>query len=336
MSRHVDIDRDAFQSIGTLAGNLVKGLTHERKWDGSIVAKGVYAGIPIETYHRDKSIFDAFSISSSGLRAVLRRPSEYWWSSPYNPNAEEPESKPALDFGKAAHMLLLGEDGFAERYVLRPEKYEDDKGVWRPWSGNANACKEWLAKAAKAGKTVITDAEITHIRHMAASLQTKEAVRLGILNGRIERSIFTKRNGIWLKSRPDVIPNASGDFVDLKTAASVDDDSLSKAIFNHGYHIQAGFTRMVVRDVLGPDAFTSFTFAFVEKQPPYDVRIMQLKDNDIDLGERQAMRGLAILAECIERGEWPGFDGHDQHISFVEMPAWASTRISTQLSAEAA
>ncbi|EXL10269.1 hypothetical protein BG36_07575 [Aquamicrobium defluvii] len=92
---------------------------------------------------------------------------------------------------------------------------------------------------------------------------------------------------------------------------------------------------MVVRDVLGPDAFTSFTFAFVEKQPPYDVRIMQLKDSDIDLGERQAMRGLAILAECIERGEWPGFDGHDQHISYIEMPAWASTRISTQLNAEA-
>jgi hypothetical protein len=48
------------------------------------------------------------------------------------------------------------------------------------------------------------------------------------------------------------------------------------------------------------------------------------------------MRGLAILSECIERGEWPGFDGHDQHISFIEMPAWASIRISTQLSAEAA
>ena len=82
---------------------------------------------------------------------------------------------------------------------------------------------------------------------------------------------------------------------------------------------------------MGPD-----TFAFVEKQPPYDVRIMQLKDSDIDLGERQATRGLAILAECIDRGEWPGFDGHEQHISFVEMPAWSRTRIETELSAEAA
>lgn len=331
------IEPDRFQSVGAVVGNLIDGLSNEQVYrGGQIDKKGVYAGVDIERYHHDPDLFDGFSISSSGVRAVLRRPLEYWWTSPYNPNREEPESKAALDFGKAAHMLLLGEDGFAERYALRPKQYEDDKGAWKPWNANANACKEWLARTAEAGKTVITETEIGHIRHMAAALQSKEAVRLGILNGRIERSLFTNRDGIWLKSRPDVIPNASGDFVDLKTAASVDDESLSRAIYAHGYHIQAGFTRMVVRDVLGADAFTSFTFAFVEKQPPYDVRIMQLKDSDIDLGERQAMRGLAILAECIEHGRWPGFDGFDCDISFVEMPAWARTRIDTELSAVAA
>ena len=331
------IEPDRFQSVGAVVGNLVNGLSNEQVYrGGKIDQKGVYAHVDIERYHHDPDLFDGFSISSSGVRAILRRPLEYWWTSPYNPNREEPESKPALDFGKAAHMLLLGEEGFAERYALRPKQYEDDKGNWKPWNANSNACKEWLEKTAKAGKTVITETEIGHIRHMAAALHSKEAVRLGILNGRIERSLFTKRDGIWLKSRPDVIPNASGDFVDLKTAASVDDESLWRAIYAHGYNVQAGVTRMVVRDALGPDAFTSFTFAFVEKQPPYDVRIMQLKDSDIDLGERQAVRGLAILSECIERGEWPGFDGHEQHISFVEMPAWARTRIDTALNAVAA
>lgn len=337
MNRHVDVDHDRFESIGDIAARVVAGATGERIWDGKpITAPGVVSNLDIERYHHDASLFDGLSLSSSGVRTILRRPLEYWFSSPYNPNAIEPESKPALDFGKAAHMLLLGEAGFAERYVLKPEKYEDDKGNWKPWSGNANACKVWLTRQALAGKTVITETEIGHIKHMAEALSRKEAVRLGILNGRIERSIFTKRNGIWLKSRPDVIPNDSGDFVDLKTAASVDDDSLSKAIFNNGYHVQAGFMRLVVREVLGSDAFTSFTFAFVEKTPPYDVRIMQLKDHDIDLGERQALCGIAIAAECWKRGEWPGFDGADQHISYVEMPAWGRTRIETELNAQAA
>jgi hypothetical protein len=335
------IDRDQFQSLGDVVGKIADGIGGERAYrGGKITEAGVYAGLDIDRYHRDPEVFDGFSISSSGLRQILDRPSAYWWTSPYNPDAEEPESKPALDFGKAAHMLLLGEDGFAERYALRPEHRPDDvdKPVKerRAWSGNANDCKAWIADVQHAGKAVITQTEIGHIRNMATALRRKEAIRLGILNGRIERSIVARINGIWCKARPDVIPSASGDFVDLKTAASVDDESLSKAVFNNGYHVQAGFMRMVVREVLGPDAFTSFTFVFVEKSAPYDVRVMTLKDADIDLGERQARRGLKILSECIKRSEWPGYDGHEQHISFIEMPAWAKTRIDTALRSEAA
>lgn len=326
------IDRDSFQQVGSVTNALVDGLAKERRWDGSqITEPGVYSMVPIETYHRETKLFNGFSVSSSGLRTILRRPLEYWYSSPYNPKAEEPEGSKALDFGKAAHMLLLGEDGFAERYALRPDKYEDNKGVWKPWSGNSHVCQAWLTEQAAAGRTVITKTEIDHIKHIAEALSNKEAIRLGILNGRIERSIFAKRNGIWLKNRPDVIPNDSGDFVDLKTAASVDDKSLSTAIYAHGYHIQAGFTRMVVREVLGDDAFTSFTFVFVEKTAPYDVRVVTLKDADIDLGEQQARIGLQVLEKCLKTGEWPGYDGHEQHMSFIEMPAWARTRVEDEI-----
>jgi hypothetical protein len=325
------------QSLGDVVGNLVDGIGNERYWRGGKIAEpGVYAGVDIERYHHDPDLFDGFSISSSGLRALLRRPAEYWWSSPYNPSSQEPESKPALDFGKAAHMLLLGEDGFAGQYSLRPATYTDSKGDEKPWNGNATSCKDWLAQQAKAGRTVITETDIAHIRHMADALSRKEAIRLGILNGKIERSIFHKDRDIWLKSRPDVIPISSGDFVDLKTAASVDDETLSRAIFAHGYHVQAGLLRVIVREILGPDAFTSFTFVFVEKAPPYDVRVMQLKDADIDIGERQARQGLKLLRECLRRQEWPGYDGFDQHISYIEMPSWAKTRIDNELNAEAA
>ncbi len=127
------------------------------------------------------------------------------------------------------------------------------------------------------------------------------------------------------------MPNDSGDFVDLKTAASVDDESLSKAIYSHGYHVQAGLLRMIVREVMGAEAFSSFTFVFVEKAPPYDVRVMQLKDEDIDLGEQQARKAIATVKECLKRGVWPGFDGFDKEISYVEMPGWSKTRIKTEL-----
>lgn len=330
------IDKDVAQSVGSVFDKIAGGIKGENVYQGGkITAPGVYRGVPIDTYHSDTNLFDGFSISSSGLRAVLRRPSEYWAFSPYNPTPFEKPDRSALEFGKAAHMLLLGEDGFKETYVLRPETYPDDKGNAKAWSGNANWCKQWLADQAKAGRIVITDTEIQHIRHMADALGKKEAVRLGLLNGRIERSIFANMDGLWLKARPDVVPNDSGDFVDLKTAASVDDESLSKAIFAHGYHVQAGLMRLIVREVLGAEAFSSFTFVFVEKGPPYDVRVMQLKDTDIDIGERQALAGIAMVRECLKRGQWPGFDGFDREIGWVEMPGWARTRITTALEAAA-
>lgn len=319
--------------IGQIANNVLTGLKAEQQYDGTqIIRRGVYSGVSIDDYHSKTDLFDGFSISSSGLRAVLRRPSEYWGFSPYNPKPFDKPEKDSLEFGKAAHMLLLGEDGFKERYALRPATYPDDKGSEKPWSGNANWCKAWLAKQKAEGRVVITETDIGHIRNIASALSKKEAIRLGILNGRIERSMFCKDGDIWLKSRPDVVPNDSGDFVDLKTAASVDDESLSKAIYSHGYHVQAGLLRMIVRQVLGADAFTSFTFVFVEKTAPYDVRVLQLKDDDIDLGEQQARVAIDLVKRCLKEKQWPGYDGFDREmVGYAEMPAWAKTRIKTQL-----
>ncbi len=85
---------------------------------GTITMPGIYRSVAIDDYHGNVDLFDGFSISSSGLRAVIRRPSEYWGFSPYNPTPFEREEKSSLEFGKAAHMLVLGEDGFKSRYGL--------------------------------------------------------------------------------------------------------------------------------------------------------------------------------------------------------------------------
>lgn len=334
---NIDIDKDAFQSLGNITDKIVGGLGKERVWDRKpITEPGVYSNLPIETYHNDISLFGGdWSISSSGLRKIIDRPLGWWCQSPFNPDRDDSETTKALDFGKAAHMLLLGEKGFAEQYSLRPDHRVDDLGLpekeRRKWNGNGKDCIAWLAEEEKKKRTVITSDQIKVIRTISDSLSQNELVRQGILNGRIERSIIAKDGDIWLRARPDVIPNSGGDFVDLKTAASVDDDSLSKAIFNHGYHIQAGFMRMVVRAVLGADAFQSFTFVFVEKTAPFDVRIKQLKDVDIDIGERQAMLGLSIMRRCIEEGRWPGYDGFGESAAWIEMPAWGRTRIENQI-----
>lgn len=328
---------NTFQSIGEIAMTVIEKLAvktslkktaKEIQWNGQqIVANGIYADIPIERYHNDTSLFDGFSISSSGLRQVLRRPSEYWCYSPYNPNRYPREESKALNFGQAAHMLILGEEGFSSQFALKPAELNG-----KPWQGNRTECRQWLKDCQQAGRTVITDAEIEHIKRIANNLDRHPMVKQGVLNGHIERSIIYKDENIWLKSRPDIFANNSGDFFDLKTANDVSKDALEKTIYNHGYHVQAALVRMAIREVVGEDAFSSFTFVFVEKTPPYDVCIRQLRPQDIDLGEQQARYAIKIVKECLKTNEWPGLDGIAPSVDWIELPEWARSEIENNLS----
>ena len=297
---------DTFTPIGDIAmtvfsktASIVKKSGQEILWNGEKIAvNGIYSNIPIERYHNDTKLFDGFSISSSGLRQVIRRPSEYWCYSPYNPNRYERESTKALDFGQAAHMLILGEEGFASQYVLRPDVI--DGAAW----------------------------------HIADNLVKHPIVQQGVLNGRVERSIVYRDGNIWIKSRPDLIVKAGGDFVDLKTAVDVSNEALMRTIYEHGYHVQAAVVRMAIREVMGEGIFNSFSFVFVEKKPPYDVRVMQLRPEDIDVGERQARLAIQKLKHCLEVDEWPGYDGFNPSVDWIFMPVWARTNLENSLEKE--
>jgi hypothetical protein len=295
------------------------------RYDGTeITQKGIYSGVPIDVYHNDPELFEngAFSISSTGLKRFIERPLAYWAQSPFNPKREPQKETEALEFGRAAHMLLLGEGGFAERYRLRPAELNG-----KPWQGNRTDCKEWLKAVKSEGKSVITAEQIDTLRRMAEALSRHPMHLNGQTRGLVEHSGFAKIDDIWLRIRPDLIPTDSGDYVDIKTAEDMSYEGLSRAIFNFGYHIQGALVRKVIRSIIGPDAFTSFTLLFIEKSSPYDVRAFQLKDNALDLGEQQIDHALRDLKRCIETATWPGYDGWSSDIGWIELPGWAASRI---------
>lgn len=295
-----------------------------------ITTPGIYSGVPIDDYHGNPFICDGFSISSSGLKKFIERPSLYWAYSVYNPEREPEEYGKSLNLGVAAHTLLLGESGFAQRFALRPETYPNDPS--KKWNANSNDCKAWLEEQEAAGKRIITTTEINHIRGMKRSLEAHPAVQNGILNGLVEHSMFAKFGKIWVRARPDVIPLSGADFADPKTTARVSYEDLEKAIYNFGYHIQAAVVRMVARQVMGDGfEFGSFFFAFIETKPPYDVRIVELRSEDMDIGEQQVRAALVRLEKCIARNEWPGEEGFEQSISPISMPSWAKTRIQNEM-----
>ncbi len=318
-----------FQHIGDLAENVVRRID-DTAWNGKQITKpGVYTGIDLDTYHQKIDLFDGFSISSTGLKQVIQRPSLYWAYSPFNPKKFEKETKSHLSLGAAAHALILGDEVFGDRYAVKPTEYLSKK-----WNGNRNNCKEWLAEKEEAGLIVVSEADIETIGHMSESLSRNKLVQLGILNGKVERTICANVKGVWLRARPDVLPVSSGDVADLKTASQLDDDNLYRTIFNFGYHIQAGLTKLVFDEVFGPGYFQSFSFVFVETTAPYDCRVMQLKDEAIDLGVQQVNHALGVINHCLASGNWYGFDGPSGEPGWCDLPTWASTRIRNELQLE--
>ncbi len=302
-----------------------------KPWTGKpIGAPGIVAGMPINHYHARNACIEP-SISSGGLRTIFTQsPKHYWIRSPYNPNALEDEETDALRFGRAAHHLLFGQDDFRAEFAVEPPPEELIDG--QPFSLRRNVCKVWREQREAEGKTFIKRTELEGIVGMAESLKEHPLVRAGILNGFIETSWFVKHKatGIWIKIRPDAAPNDSLDFVDLKTTSFLDWRSLQNSIYDQGYFIQAGLVAMVVREILN-QPLNTFTFMFVDKKPPYECVPVTLKGNEIDRGIKAAEKAIAIFAQCLQTGKWPGRYDNQADAQYIEMAEFHQKAVDAKL-----
>lgn len=324
MNSHIDIDRDGFEQVSAPIGRVMTKA--EREWDGKpISVRGVYSGISLDDYHGNRDLFDGPSISKSALKWLLPAhggsPKAFWGRWKWNPAHIAQNSSKELDFGKAAHCLLLGDEVFEDSFVVRPEKAPDG----RAWHASNATCIEWVK--AQAGKTIITPEQIERIRRIHADARTNEMVKLGVLNGRVERTICLKdrETGIWLKVRPDAMPNADGVFADLKTASKFDEDFLERQIFDAGYYLQAAMIRMVCRELGIP--FETFVLLYVLNDDVPDTAHVEMSVHAIDRGERAIRWCLRTIHECLDKGEWPGARPFQAGERAIQMKPWASEKL---------
>lgn len=305
-----------------------------RKWDGKKISEpGIYDKIPMDAYHGDLCVGP--SVSSSDLRTIfINSPAHYFDKSYLNTERDDDEDeevakerekeKAAFVLGRAAHHLLLGEDDFSTQFIVRPDKAPDG----RDWNGNNNTCKDWLAKQANAGRTVLTPKQLRAIRGMARSLAKHPLVEAGILNGHVEKSIIwkDKETGIWLKSRPDVIPNDCGDVADLKTTRKMGydfDDDASKL----RYDMQAALAKWGIKAVLGLE-MQSFSFVPVLATRPHCCDVLTLQSDDIMEAERDLRMALRVFANCLETGHWFGPSGTQSDARFFVFKPYVRERAS--------
>jgi len=308
------------------------------EWDGKTITKpGLYARVPLSLYH-SQQICDGPSISSSGLRTIFNEsPAHFYVEWDGNPERIERKDSRAFILGRATHHLVLGEKFFSKLFCMQPTDYvgEDEKTglpTAKPWNNNAKACRAWQEARRKEGRTVLTAKEVEQIKGMATKLALHPIIRAGALNGQIERSIFwvDKKTGIWLKSRPDCIPEADETFVDLKKTRSVIWNDLVRTIGEYSYHQQGALILRAAREVLGMVSPT-FTLVFCEDGPPYAPRVVTLKENDLALGDAQNRAAIDIFARCLKSGQWPGPGGDHEDAEHLELSDFEQKRIKDKL-----
>lgn len=295
-------------------------------WKGEVITRpGIYAGIPLATYHEKKDLCDGPSISSSGLRKIFAEsPAHYWVHSPYNPERKPDEPTEAMILGKAAHHLFLGETGFQKQYAMRPKQFDS----WR-----TDASKLWRAEQEKKGIHVLSPSDGEAITGMARSMKADPLIKAGLLASHVERSLLWKepKTGIWLRARPDTIPEEQPfDFADLKTTASVLDEDLEIAIGKYRYDMQAAILAMGARALFGVVDIASFAFVFIEKTEPYCISVKQLKDSAIQAAELDVMTALGVFKKCLETGNWFGPAGMKGDFAYIEPKPWQTKAQETR------
>lgn len=285
---------------------------------GKIEAPGIYRGVPMSVYHSD--CCPGPSISSSGLRQLTPPngcPLRYWDTSYLNPNRAPEEQKDHFNLGRAVHTLLLSEDGFRNEYVIRPTEWSD----WR-----TKDAKEWRDKQTAAGKTVLVPDDLANIQGMADRI-SGDKLFVDLLRGRIERSIVWQdaKTGVWLKSRPDSIPE-DGFIADLKTTADASEIGCQRSTIGYGYHMQLALACMGL-EALTKKQVTDHVLLFIETKRPWAYNIKPIDPQIIDLGMRQLRAAINVFSECINSGVWPTYYGSGITLS---SPDWFDKQIERE------
>lgn len=276
-----------------------------------ITEPGVYDDLAADDYHGDP--VPGGSLSHSGARKLI---------APYCPaiyryeQTHTPAPKNHLEFGTAVHTLVFG-------CGTRPEMVD---------------APNWLSKAAQEKRRAIRESGaipmLTHELEKASEMATVlrrhplAAQLLAPGTGKPEQSLFWRDEptGVMRRARLDWLPNPIPGkrmiVSDYKTAGALDDESLSKAIHEHGYHTQADWYLDGVR-ALGIADDATFLFIFQLKTPPHLVRVVGIPATAMQIAAAKNRRAIEKYADCVRSGRWPGFGGD---LDYIELPGWAETR----------
>jgi hypothetical protein len=243
-----------------------------------------------------------------------------------------------LRFGRAMHHRILEPETFKESWPINPgcqQPLASGERKGKP-CGNAAAYASqdrthWLCgthnKAVDLGPAgdYISDDELTRIEAIEKELHQAGQLARFRRPGWSEVVIEAELYGVKCKARIDRLTADGGAIIDCKKCqpGHADQESFSKSVANYGYHIQAAFYAMMVREAFGDYPLVSWMI--IEDKPPHCVNVIDASNFDLQVGRWEVQRVLDQWKRSTETKVYHGV--LREHCTVAGgLPEWAARR----------
>jgi hypothetical protein len=261
-----------------------------------IATPGFHPEITPEQYFAEPC--PAPALTNSGIKTLLGRcPAAFYHDHPALGGAERSKSTAAQNRGNLVHRLALGK---GSDYAVSP--YDEFRTA---------EAKAWKAGTEAAGLMPVKRKDLDVAEAMASVIRERiveacdgEAYETEVVFAWQE----TMNTGtVWCRGMLDVWCPSLQLALDVKTCRDASDAAIERA-FADGYAGQDAWYRRGINAITKDAGRARFGFLFVESDEPHLFRRCNSTEGFRYAAQKQAERALAIFADCLSSGQWPGYD----------------------------
>lgn len=277
---------------------------------------GLHYNVPASVYHSDPA--ETPSLSSGVARTMAEQSPAHAFLEHVRLGGHKIEPTAEMILGGYVHGLLAGDTS--------------DYAVGNFDNYTTKAAREWRDATTESGKVPILEKTVDRAHLIEKALRAKAALGLTtdpFTTGKPEVTAIWQDEGFWFRARYDRLildPTFFGDVWDWKTTSSVTPDAITRAIIDHGYHVQAAHYLWGLRKLAPQFAGRlTFTLVFVETEAPFAVRRVPICESFLQLGDMILRRAVARWKECMTSGQWPDDSGESLMLT---PPAWYAAKLT--------
>lgn len=293
----------------------------------------ILSGLPMDEYHGQKEF-----LGHSALWDWNQLTPDAWHDRHILGNKDD--DKKHFRVGRALDTLLFdGVETFSRQFVTTPTEYPSTgkptkadpfpATEMKPWSGNANYCKEWMEERRAQGVEILTPEDLEVILHQERAIWANPLIR-GLLESKsvhFQASIRWEdpEDGQKYQARPDALDIEKMHWWDLKTTRNL--FGFNKDAFSLGYHVQAG---LIERGLLANGVrMNRGDLAIVEKRRFPRAVLRNFTGGEVgpiygEYGWSLAVKIRAEIEACRSTGRW---FVHQETPEIIAAPEWIQRNI---------